>query len=375
MTLLADLLKSRTEEEALAFVLQKLKDNGAPTTSWQTGSWGDVTAHYEAAYTAELDATIALVAQGGFLRRAALITPEGGPGWLDELAEGFFKRERAQATATRGKLRLTYAPGVGPVTKAAGTVTVSDGTRKLAFTNAAALTIPLGGSVDADIVAAKPGAAYNLANGGITVLQTSLPGVTISNPAIAGTSSWITAQGTDVQSNALLVDACENQWGTIGSGANDSSYLSYVTSASLEVTRTRLIQDPDTGIVQVVIAGPSGPVSTDAFNAVAAKLLVKRPLCVRALAVNATASNTGIAGSVIVNGGYDLAATLAAAQSSVLAFGRTQAIGQLLILEKLKAAIVDTIGVDDVVLTAPLINTSLGATTVFTPNFLLTATR
>lgn len=374
-TLLAELLKTKTEEEALAFVIEKLQSKDVPTTSWHTGSWGDIVAHVEAEYAAEIDATIANIAMGGFLDLAATITPEGGPGWLDLLAEGFFQEKRQPAVATRGDVRMATPIGVGPYIRPAGAITVSDASRAFAFRNVEEAHIPYGGTAPVSFQAVKPGAAFNLSNGGITVLQTSLPGVTIATPAIAGTSSWISRQGTDVESNALLVARCKNKWGTIGSGSNDASYLYYATSASPEVTRTRIVSDPTTGIVKVVVAGPSGPLTSDAFAKVVARLAGKSPLTVRVVAVNALPSNTAIAGAIKVSGAYDLGATLAAAQASVLAFGRAQDIGQTLILEKLQAAIVDTPGVLDLSMTAPLINTSLGSTTVFTPNFLLTATR
>jgi uncharacterized phage protein gp47/JayE len=375
MTLLSDLLATKTEADALAFMLSKLQANGIQETSWAPFSLPTALLQGESSYLADLDATIARIAAGGFLDLAALVTPEGGPGWLDLLCQGVFQETRKPATTTRGQVTLVDAGANGPTTIQPGQLFISDPTRRFLFQNLGGGTLPLSGSLPLTLQASSPGAAYNLSNGALTVLQSSLPGVTVSNPAISGTTSWITQQGTDVESNALYVARCKNKWGTLGSGSTSSAYLYWATFASSEVTRTRLLEDPDTGTVTVVVAGPSGPLTTDGYNAVNALLQVKRVLCVKVVATNATGTNTNIAGNVIVDGAYDLTATLAAVQANVLAYARSTAIAGTMILDKLIAAIVDTPGVTNLALTGPTSDLTLLGTQVFTPNFLLTASR
>lgn len=374
---LAQLLAAPTSDEALATLLAFLQLGGFPATSWQSGSAGPVLTNMEAQFFASLANAIAKVAAGGYLARPGDPTSGAQGPWLDLLGEQIFQDKRGQAAFTVGNVTLVDAANAGPFTITPNGLTVSEVSKAFLFqsTNATNLTLPLGGSLTLAVQAANAGAAYNLAPGTINTLITSLPGVTVANLASGG-QTWITAVGIDAETDDFYTARLAAKWSTLGSGSDEGAYFYNATTPSvtgtLEVTQCRVFAVG--GLVNVVIAGANGPVSITALQAVDAAIQAKRPMTDQAVTVNATASQTVIAGTLYVKGTSDTAATLSAVQVALAQLFRTVPIGGTLYRDQIIQTAMNVPGVYNLALTSPAADVVLGSSTVLTPIFLLTAT-
>jgi uncharacterized phage protein gp47/JayE len=370
MTSLAELTQPDTSDDVLRFLLQMLTLRGFPATSWASGSVAPTILGAEADYFADLGQAIARIAKGGFIDDA-----EGA--WLDLLCLSFYQEARVPAVFTQGTVVLTDTANQGPFTIAPGTVWVTEGTRTLRFVNLTGGVLPLGGALPLTFQAESPGAAFNLANDTITVLITTLPGVSISNVPPIGALTWVTQVGADAESDPAYRGRCKAKWGTLGSGSNAEAFVYNATTPSVtgttEVTRVQIYGDPTTGAVTLFVAGALGPVSLDALTRVDAVMEKKRPLTVPVLTLNATPSQTAIAGVVYVDAQHDPTAALAAVRLALDALARSVRIAAKVYVSQLIATIKNVPGVYNVTLSAPTADVALGPSTVFTPIYLLTA--
>jgi uncharacterized phage protein gp47/JayE len=372
MTSLAELTKPDTSDDVLRFLLQVLTLGGFPATAWASGSVAPTILGGEADYLADLGQTIAEIAKGGFIDDA-----EGD--WVDLFCESMYQETRNPALFTQGWVTLTDTANQGPLTIQQGAIWVTEATRTLRFWNVKGGVLPLGGTLTLGVQAESPGAVYNLANGTLSILITTLPGVTVSNPPARGSPTWIMQVGADAESTAAYKGRCKAKWGTLGSGSNESAFLYNATTPSVtgtaEVTRAKVAGNPASGLVTVVIAGAAGPVSADALARVDAVLQAKRPLTVPVETLNATPSQTAIAGTVFVNAQQDTTATLAAVKIALDALGRSLPLSGTLYVSQIVATIKDVAGVYNVTVDAPAADVVLGPNVVFTPVYLLTASR
>jgi uncharacterized phage protein gp47/JayE len=379
-TSLQQLLDLPDDTGTLQALLALLQLGGFPVTAWQSGSVGPVLTNMEAKALASLGRAISKIAAAGYLARSDDPTTGAAGAWLDFLGEQVFQDKRNDATFTNGQVVLVDAANAGPFTIQPNGLWVSEASKKYLFnsTNQAILTLPLGGSLPVDVIAAEAGAAYNLAPGVISVLQTSLPGVTVSNPIPGGAQTWITSVGTDRESDALYTARLKAKWSTIGSGSTDGAYFYNATTPSVtgtnEVTQCGVSNDGSGGVL-VVVAGAAGPVSTTALTAVDAVMQAKRPLTVRVRTNNAIPSQTPFAGTVYVSSKYDLSATLSAVQVAIAALCRTVPIGGTLYVAQVIETIMMVPGVYNVALQLPATTVALGSGYVLTPLFMLSAAR
>ncbi len=122
-------------------------------------------------------------------------------------------------------------------------------------------------------------------------------------------------QGTDLQSTSSMQELCEARWATIGGGEPEAAFLYWAQQASTEVAKVAV--GPDlvvAGQVDVVVSGPSGPVSGNALSAVrnALKPLVMLPASLQVS--NSTQVNVTVTGTV-----YVVTSMLASVQAAVAA--------------------------------------------------------
>lgn len=368
MPSLSDLLSVPPVARVLDGLLAIARMGGFPVASWQTGSIPATLFPGEASTLTDLAASIREIAKGGFLDLAE-------DAWLDLLCENFFRETRKPATFARHTVKLTAAATAGPYTVPASFyVANADRSKRfsvVAFPNGN--TLPLGGTLEITVQAESPGAAYNVTPGTITEQLTPLAGVAVTNPP--GTlGSSIVQQGTDREKDPAYRQRCRDKWSTLGSGSNEGAYRYWAASASSEVTRVRVFQDPDNGIVRTVVAGPSGPITAPAFTTVGAVVEAKRPLGIKAATVNAAASLTPVVAVLHVASGADAATALAAARAAVEAYARDTEIAgtvyQSLLVEALQAEGVRSV---DVATMYPQGDLALPADTVFVPLFTLAA--
>jgi uncharacterized phage protein gp47/JayE len=368
----AELQAGATADDVLEKLVQYMLVANFNVTSWQAGSLPRTLLEAEAEYLADESQSIAQIAKGGFPQLAKTLTNED---FLDQVGIGFFDLARGQAVFTRGMVTLTAGAGVGPETISAGQIWVTDSSREHRYSNLAAGTLPLNGTLTLEVQAESSGSGYNLGNNTLTELITPLPGVSVNNPARTGSLPWVTQQGADRESNDAYAARMMARWATLGTGSNEAAYVYYATSATAEVTRAIVTEDSSTGSVIITVSGSSGPVSSDALSAVSSLLQTKRPLGISLSVQNASASNTLIGGTVFVSPSYDIDATVAAVETAVTEYAKTVPIGGPVYKAQLIEIIMTPPGVYNVTLSSPAGDIDLLDAQVFVPSFSLVGSR
>lgn len=172
MSTLAELLAPKTQAERVTELLAALRAEGFRVSAWQSGGVARSLVEADAQAIASLDSAIAQVAGGGFLSTAS-------GAWLTLLAAEFFDLTRTAAVYTEGWITLVDHGG-GPHTVGVGELWVATASGKR-FVNVTGGTIPLNGALQVKVRAESPGPAWDVAEGAIETLVTSLPTVTVSN--------------------------------------------------------------------------------------------------------------------------------------------------------------------------------------------------
>jgi hypothetical protein len=191
-TTLAELFTSTTKDQLFERLLASFRSRGFPTTDWIEG------AGYRSLAEAQADALSDFAApEEGNAARLQTIAASGFVGfakglWLKVLAYQLYQLLFQEATRTTATVKLTAAPGVGPVTIAnrALVFECASGNRYVGPTEAGPLILPLAGTLSITVESEFPNASlgnpsrnYVDASGTLTRMITTVPGVTASNPA------------------------------------------------------------------------------------------------------------------------------------------------------------------------------------------------
>lgn len=266
---LSDLVTAPTADEVLSSILAVASSLGLSTTSWQSGSMGRTILQLLSQKIADSLSIVSLIAKGGLLDYAADVTTEGGPGWLDLLAAGFFGETRVAATYATCTMQFTTTAACPGGTYTAGTLHVARGS--IGYSNAASITIPLGaGSVTGSFVADVAGSASSSGIGTITTMVTTITGCTATNTTAA--------VGADSERNAVLVARLRAKWASISVDGPSGAYvyaaknvnganMVAVTSGALTTpaapaTRAKAVTSASTGTVTTYVASASGVYAT-----------------------------------------------------------------------------------------------------------------
>jgi hypothetical protein len=214
-----------------------------------------------------------------------------------------------------------------------------------------------GGYVSAGAVASA------LVGAGITATLTngSLSPSFIAGDLYAFTApgSWITQQGTDIESLDSLVARAKNRWPSLASlvAPNGVAALASPTlgfydllarAASTQVTQTLVATDATIpNQVNIVIAGQAGPLPTAVVNAVqgffnAKQMITDKPV------VSTTASRAITVGGTIKVRAAQLAAAQAAAQSKVATYVNSAGINGLIELAEVISAVMEVDGITNI---------------------------
>lgn len=136
--------------------------------------------------------------------------------------------------------------------------------------------------------------------------------------AFTSYATWITTAGRDVEANLALQTRDKSKWTTLGIGgalAATYDYLARTTpNGGSEVAKTASAPDGTVGgQVNVVVAGPTGPVSSGALAAISAYIAARVPLGTKGVVSNASIYSLAVTATV-----YVVAAQLAAANAAIL---------------------------------------------------------
>lgn len=357
-------------------------------TAWQPGSVPRKLLEVDAEANEERDLLDRDIAAGGYLEFAdptVADTQPAGP-WLKLLARSRYNVEPKTGTQARGIVVLTDTIGSGPFTFAPGDLWVAS-TGGKRYTNVTGGTLAKTTNLAAPetlslyFAAEGLGSEYNAGNGTVTTLITTRPGVTVTNPAIGTTGTWLTVQGTDPETQGQLRARCMARWPSLGAGRPEDAYMYGATTASTEVTRVRVVTSPTVpGEVDVYLAGSAGPVSSGVVSTVQTALNLITPLSTVTVVAAATAKVVTVSGTVKVKAAQ-LATAQATAEANLAALFSTLPIGGdtdagtpgILDLSALIAAIAprsksgaSLTGVVDLDLTAPTGDTTFATNEVAT---------
>jgi uncharacterized phage protein gp47/JayE len=135
-------------------------------------------------------------------------------------------------------------------------VVIADDDNGYTYRNTDGDPLAAGGTLQLTFEAETAGANRNVANGKITTVVTGPAGVTVSNPAVAPATTWITTFGADEESDAKLRLRDRNKWGTLSAAGPTAAYIAWALEADPVITRLNVVND-----------NPRGPGTTDLFIA------------------------------------------------------------------------------------------------------------
>jgi hypothetical protein len=254
LMLLQQLLGVVTIAEARQNIIDIATGLGFNATSWQEGSWQRTFIEIFAVVYSTLTFGVSQIASGGYNDLA-----EGT--WLHLLADSHYDNQVHLAVTTQGTVILTSAQFAPPHTIAVDDLVASTES-DITFRNKTAGTLSPGGTLSLTFEAEVAGAGGNVAPGSIVILKTALAGVTLSNPVIPATTSWITRDGADAETNEQLRTRNRSKWATLGIGPG----MAYVHNSRQAHESVKRVFVDDTnpngpGSLDVYLAGDSGPVS------------------------------------------------------------------------------------------------------------------
>jgi phage-related baseplate assembly protein len=252
MPQLSDLLTPRTEQTIMQSLLERVvafaAENGVILPDdWQSGAEYRSVLQAAARTNADVEALLPILISSGFTELASA-------GWLDIAARDAGVPRNPSAFAVH-RVRLTAEAGFGPYTITPGQLRAST-PGGFFFQSQTDGNLPLAGTLDLNVIAEHPGAVYNVAQGQITVLNTPLPGVTISNLA----NSLLEA-GREEESDESLRQRIRLRWPTTSKTERVREALERIAlDAHPDILKVRVRDDLPRGqnTVDVVIWGAGG---------------------------------------------------------------------------------------------------------------------
>lgn len=309
---LEDLLAPQTSDEVLGVLLQRLAGQGFPVTTWQPGDMARTLLQLYAEGFADAGALLVAIASGGFVALSA-------GDWLTLCAKQVYGLDRTPALFTEGACVLAATATSSGYTIVPGQL-VAVSASGLRFFNTTGGNLAAGGTLSLTFQAETAGSAYNVSVGSITALATPLPGVTVSNPTIGTTGTWITSLGTDEETDASLEARCEARWPSLALVPTVDVFDLWAKAASAQVTRTKPLTDGAVaGQVDLYLAGSSGGVDAATVTAVQAYVDARILLTSTCVVASAVTEAIEVQATLYVRAGYEATAQ-AAAQVAVEAY-------------------------------------------------------
>jgi hypothetical protein len=358
---ITDLVTPATADEMLADLLEIAASFDLPTTSWQQGQPLHTLLKTVAQKLADYSIVAAEIAKGGF---GDLLPSDS---WADLWASSRFNVTRVEAEAATGYVDLSNT-SVTQYDLAAGDLIVAHATTGKTYRNTEAISVlALVGLSDVEIAADEVGTDSNAAPGAITVLVSSLTGVTSTNPE--------SVLGTDKETTAALVARARAKLAARSPLGPRDVYDYVATTPELSdvgvaITRTRTVADEETGLVTVYLATASGAAEAGDVAIVQAALDEwATPWCITATATAATEVTKAVTYQVWMSGSSLTSTQIKAAIDDAIAtFFSTLPVGGYLIppdtgalyLEALRQAIGRaTPGIQQVSVTLPAADVSM----------------
>lgn len=336
----AELLVPATKDEIKDLLLASLETAGFPVTSWQPGG---IALLLIDAFCEALES----VWQAGYFIAAGGYGATARGKWQDVWALDRFQLTRVPAASTVGQVRLTDAGGGPHVIPAGGLiVATADGKR---FLSTASVTVPLNGSATVAVVAIDAGASFNVPIATVTSMVTTFPSLSVDNPAVAGSETWITTPGRDEETDGELYARCLLQWATLSVASPSGYYRAVAMAAAPTVTKVKVRDDNPNGpgTLELVLATNAGPASGGDVALVLSAVTTYRSVGAGAITVvAATASNIEISGTVYVKAA-NLSAARTAVSDALVAYQAELDIGDTVLAARIVKDVMNITGVRD----------------------------
>ncbi len=302
MASLEELLVPKTVEETVENITTIMGEKGLPIGSYDSGSLPTVT-------TGALSVVLEDLFQAVAVAAASRVLEKSSGADLMSLAFDLYLTERIPSEFTQGQLLLEDSSSTGPYTIAAGDLRVQSA-NGLQYSNIDGGTLVLDGALILTFKAAEAGPTYNGVDtdtAGWSFVSNPLPGVTISNPAVDDSTSWITIAGRNEEEDAPLKERCRARWPSIGFGTTAEAWVRYAKKANASVTRVKVITNPGgaPGVTQLVIAGTDGAVSSEIVDDVQEQLEPLATNCTSVEVISAVNREITLLGTVkVLSSGY-----------------------------------------------------------------------
>ncbi|RTL09258.1 MAG: hypothetical protein EKK62_03195 [Acidimicrobiia bacterium] len=294
------------------------------------------------------------------------------PAWGELGAEDFFQVIRDPALPTLGKMRITASTGASSSTIQPGDLVVryGAGSAQKLYVNTEGFAPVPGSYVDVAMTAQEAGAAGNIGNGATLYLVTAYPGLSVTNPAITGTQSWITRRGKDAETLVSLKQRCDEKWADLSLEVSSQRFARIIRDAFEAAGETNPITriyvddtNPDgPGSVWVYMAR-EGSTATAEDVALVDAYVVPRWRTGGGPFKSYAASTLTITVSGTIKGPANSDSALEQASAALQALAPTYAIGEAVVyLEQIRTALMTGVsGAVNVVLSAPIADTSIPA--------------
>lgn len=316
-----EILQKATRAEYRARMVTMLVTLSVPADKWKSGGVASTMLTVCAALFAFIDSTIVGIISDFFLPLAT------GTG-LVRLAYYVYGVTVPEATFATGSVTFTNSAG-GIYPMAAGEVTVLNSSTGITYTNVDAVTIPALGTATVDVRATTAGSVGNSSPAGIDTMNTTLYGVTVTNPAAL--------VGIDAPTDAAVRQLCTNKLGVLGVRGVRTAYAYAVQTATNSVTdqpvninRWSISESSHTGTVTLYVASPTGVPDADDVTGVATNVeALARPAGVTAntYAAAAVVYAPTITVYVLNAPGLDVDALKDAIDAAILTYISTYPIG------------------------------------------------
>lgn len=362
---LQQLLTPTTEADALTSMLAYLDALGFNATSWQSGSMPRTLVQLVARFYADLTVTRVTLTQSRFNDTAE------GP-FLDLYSKDAYDNDRFVAVATQFTALLDDTVSlVGPFTITLNQLVAQDD-QGYTYRSQNTGTLAHGGTLIVTFQAEQAGRDA-IPDVGLSIAL-STPLVGLPDPLVTA----ITVQGANAEQDPKLRTRNKAKWATLAYADPQDAYIAWALSADASVTRVYVddLNPRGPGTIDIYIAGEAGAldpsVATNVLNYIEGITdgISRRPIGSDVDVFSATTANVSITGTLYVAASYSQTVVNIAVNTAIGAFFETLPVGGgggMVQVASLYAVIMAVSGVLNVHLTAPLTDTSVGATQVPIP--------
>lgn len=283
---------------------------------------------------------------------------------LTTLVNDHLNIQRNPATFAQAIVTFSRTGGGAGGTLAAGftvaSATDASGT-SISFTLDTAVTFGAGdnGPHDGSVTAVIAGSSGNVAAGTIT----KLTGSPLFSQLVTCTNGGAAGGGNEEESDPDLRVRARNFWQTLRRGTLGALEQGALNVASVRVARAT--EDPDTGIVTMVVSDSAGNSTAQMVAGVTAELENWRAGGSVVVVLGATVLLVNVTGTLIAEPGVDTSVLGPVAADAIIGRMNKQRQGETLFLDSIKAA---ALGVDPDALNALVLTTPLSDVVPSSPN-------